>query len=208
MKKIFIPLIESFEIKKEILEKINNELPKEIAIFYTIQYENIAKEILKKIKNKKITKFSQVLGCSNPKIPNNTNAILLIGEAEFHSHSLAYESKKNIYLLERGNLKKIEKQEIENLEKKERNAFANFLNQDEIGIIISTKPGQARLKRALELKNKIKNKKVYFFLANEINTKEFENFGLKSWVNTACPRMDLEDNRIININSIIKNTNL
>ena len=208
MKKIFIPLIEDFEIKKETLERINKELPEKIAILYIIQYEKVAKELIKQLKGKKITKFSQTLGCANPKIPKDTSAILLIGESEFHSNSLAYESKKEVYVLEKNILKKVEKSEIEKLEKKEKIAYLNFLNNDEIGVLITTKPGQARLSRALELKNQIKNKKIYFFLANEVQTKEFENFGLKSWINTACPRIDLEDNRIINMNVVSKYLNL
>jgi diphthamide biosynthesis enzyme Dph1/Dph2-like protein len=204
MKKIFIPLIEKLTIKKGIIEKINRELPKNIAVFYTIQYKNFAKKILNKIKSKQITKFSQILGCSNPKLPKETEAILLIGEGGFHANSLAYESKKNVYLLEKENLRKINKEEIEKLEKKEKTALVNFLNNDRIGVLIANKPGQARLQQALETKNKIKKKKIYFFLANEVNSKEFENFGLKSWVNTACPRIDLEDNKIMNLNNILK----
>ncbi|MCK4553158.1 diphthamide synthesis protein [Candidatus Pacearchaeota archaeon] len=48
----------------------------------------------------------------------------------------------------------------------------------------------------------MKNKKSYLFISNNINTSEFENFGLDSWVNTACPRLDMEDNRIVNISKL------
>lgn len=74
--------------------------------------------------------------------------------------------------------------------------------------MISVKPGQNKLKSALELKNKIKDKKFYFFLGNEINSKEFENFGLKSWVNSACPRMNFDNSPMININSIQNHNNI
>jgi len=68
-----------------------------------------------------------------------------------------------------------------------------FLNSEKIGILISTKPGQENLKKALSLKNKLKNKKSYFFLADEIDTRQFENFSdINAWINTACPRLDFE----------------
>ena len=51
------------------------------------------------------------------------------------------------------------------------------------------------------IKKKLK-KQSYLFICNNINTYEFENFGLDSWVNTACPRMDMEDNKIINIDKL------
>ena len=38
-------------------------------------------------------------------------------------------------------------------------------------------------------------------ISNNINIEEFENFGLKCWVNTACPRLDMDSN-VINMNKI------
>ena len=99
-------------------------------------------------------------------------------------------------------LTKISEQDIEILEKKQKTSYLKFLNADKISILISTKPGQQNLKKALETKNKIKNKKSYLFISNNIDVNEFENFGLDSWVNTACPRLDMEDGRIINFDNL------
>ena len=77
----------------------------------------------------------------------------------------------------------------------------NFLNADKAGILVSTKPGQENLKEAIEFKKKTK-KKTYIFICNNINTSEFENFGLKAWVNTACPRLDMNDYRIVNLSQL------
>ena len=54
---------------------------------------------------------------------------------------------------------------------------------------------------ALKIKNNLKNKKSYLFIGNEINPREFENFSLSSWLNTACPRLDF-DFSVINIREI------
>ena len=76
-----------------------------------------------------------------------------------------------------------------------------YLNADKVGILISTKPGQQNLKKAIEFKKHLKNKTSYLFIANNINPNEFENFGILSWVNTACPKLDF-DLPIINIRDL------
>ena len=48
-----------------------------------------------------------------------------------------------------------------------------------------------------EIKNKLKDKQTYLFVSNNLNPSEFENFEIESWVNTACPRLDM-DASIIN----------
>ena len=95
----------------------------------------------------------------------------------------------------------ISKKEIRDFESSKKGAYMRFLNSSTIGILISAKPGQQNLKRALNLK--LKDKEKYFFISNEINTNEFENFSeIGSWVNTACPRMDMNDSRIVNVREV------
>lgn len=198
MKTLFIPA----KIKSEVnVNKIKSlKLPKNIAITYSIQYKDVANKIKTILsKEHKITKFVQVLGCSKPIFPKQTQSILLISSGKFHAISLAIESKLPVYILEHNNLRKISKKEIEFLKNKQKGSYLKFLNEDKIGILISTKPGQENLKKALDFKKKLKDKISYLFISNNINTKEFENFGLNSWVNTACPRLDAENNSIINL---------
>ncbi len=197
MKTLFIPA----QIKTEInIKKIQSlKLPKNIAIAYSIQYKEIAEKI-KNILAKKhnITKILQILGCSNPIFSKETQAVLLISSGKFHAVSLAIESKIPIYILEHNKLRKISKEEIDSIKKKKLASYMKFLNSEKIGILISTKPGQERLKEALGLKSKLKNKKSYLFMGGDININEFENFpDIQSWINTACPRLDF-DSSIIN----------
>jgi len=202
MKTIFIPVKSKQKLNLNIIGSIDKELPKNIAICYSIQFEQQAKKLQNALKNKHITAFKQVLGCSNPSFPKSTQAILLIGQGKFHSASLQYETGIQVYIIENNKLTKISKQDVEKLKKKQKASYVNYLTQNNIGILITNKPGQQKLKRALELKKNIKDKKIYLFLTNEIKTSEFENFGLKSWINTACPRLDLDDSKIININDL------
>lgn len=201
MKQLFIPAKVKSEINKKKISEL--KLPKSIAIAYSIQYKEVASQIQKILsKNHNITNFIQVLGCSKPKFSKDTKAVLLISSGKFHAISLAFESNLPVYILEADKLRKISEEEINILKKRKTASYMKFLNADKIGILISTKPGQENLQKAIALKNKIKNKDVYFFISNEINTKEFENFPeINSWVNTACPRLDF-DNSVINFSNL------
>jgi len=201
MKTIFIPAKINTEINEEKISEL--KLPKLIALAYSIQYKEVASQIQKILsKTHKITQFIQVLGCSKPKFSKETKAVLLISSGKFHAVSLAFETNLPVYILEADKLRKISDEEISSLKKRKTASYMKFLNADKVGVLISTKPGQENLQKALSLKNKIKNKNVYFFISNEINTKEFENFPeIKSWVNTACPRLDF-DNSVINFSNL------
>lgn len=200
MKTLFIPAKLKLKIDKLVVISLSKKLPKKIAIAYSIQYEAIAQQIQRILKNR-ITKTLQVLGCSKPNFSKDTQSILLISDGKFHAISLAQETKLPVYLLENNKLIKISKKDIEDLEKKQKASYVKFLNASKVGVLISTKPGQQNLKKALDFKKKSK-KQCFLFICNNVDAKEFENFGLTSWVNTACSRLDMENNSVINIDKI------
>ena len=202
MKRIFI----AAKVKREPdylkLKNSIKEIPeKNIAICYSNQFVEVAKK-LEKILDKNIVYKTQILGCSNPSFPKETQAIVAITEGKFHSVSLAYESKLPTYALEGNKIQKVSEELIEKRRKKEKGAYLKFLNANNIGILVSTKPGQERLQKAIQFSKKITNKKSYIFVANDLNSSEFENFQIETWVNTACPRMDLTDDNIMNLDKL------
>ena len=203
MKTLFIPAKSKSKVNKLKLLEISKKLPEDIAIVYSIQYKDIADEIKNILSNKhKITKFAQVLGCFKLLIPKQTNAILLIADGKFHAVSLGLETKLPIYILNNNSFNQISKKEIETLEKKQKAAYIKYLNSKKIGILISTKPGQENLERAIKFRNRVKEKKSYLFLGDNIDLNEFENFPqIQSWVNTACPRLDMNAG-MVNIRNI------
>ncbi|MFH1326746.1 MAG: diphthamide synthesis protein [archaeon] len=201
-KRLFIPAKSRVKLNKSKIEEVSKKLPKEVAIVYSIQFQELAFEVEKSLtKNHKITFITQVLGCSNPKFPKQTQAILLIGSGKFHASSLALNTSLPIYILNSKGLEKVSEKDIKFLKNKQKFAKLKFLNADKIGILVSTKPGQQNLEKAINIKKKIKNKKTYLFLDNNINTQEFENFKIDSWINTACPRLDM-DSSVINMEDL------
>lgn len=203
MKTLFIQAKSKQKIDKSKISKISKKLPKNIAITYSIQFEELASEIKNILESEhNITSLKQILGCSKPTFSKDTQAILLISTGKFHAVSLVYEAKLPVFIFDNNKIEEISKKDLEIIEKKEKASYLKYINAEQVGIIVSTKPGQNRLKKALEFKRNLKDKKSYLFLANNINIAEFENFGLDSWINTACPRMDMNESNIINISKL------
>lgn len=202
MKYLFIPVEYKLNLDKSEIKKLLNKIPNKIILIYTSQYKKIAQEI-KQFLKKDILGFQQVLGCTKLKPNKKAKAILYIGSGMFHPVSIARTTKLPVYTFypETNSLNKISKEQIEKLNKKQKACYLNYVNSDKIGILISIKPGQNRLKKAISLKKQIKNKKSYLFIGNNLNLNEIENFNIKSWINTACPRLDL-DNKIINYSDL------
>lgn len=199
MKKIFIPVIYNQNLSENSLKELSKKLPNRISIFYSIQYKKIAEKTRDKI-NKKVVQFSQVLGCSSPEISKNSEGILIFTDGKFHSIQIVSEAKIPVFLFNGRTFSKIEKSEVENFSKHKKISYLKFLNSDKVGIFVSTKPGQENLKKALNIKKSLK-KKSYLFISNQFDKTETENFKIKSIVNTACPRLDL-DSSIINISDL------
>ncbi len=204
MKTKFIPVTVKKEPEYDEIGKLIGEIPeKKLALCYSNQFIGVANKIYEEFSERFVYRI-QVLGCSNPRFPKEVGAILIIGQGKFHSVSLAYESKLPTYILENGKIEKIKEEEIQNLERKEKGAYLGYLNAKTIGILVTTKPGQERLNKAIEFQKKLKEKKSYIFISNNIDISEFENFGIDFWVNTACPRMDLNEAPLINLDKLEK----
>lgn len=139
----------------------------------------------------------QILGC-NIKNVKNTPAYLYVGTGTFHPLNLAFQTKKRVYTLNpiTKEFSKISEDDVKNYEKKKIGAINKYLHAKVIGILISTKPGQNQLKKALDFQKKC-GKESYLFMCNEI--KDLENYPqIECWVNTACPRI-FEDEFLKNV---------
>ena len=195
MKTLFIPLIKKEQLNKPALQAAIDKLPSTIYIAYTIQYKQIAEQAKAELeKTREIIGFSQVLGCSKLKV----NSILLIADGSFHASNLLQQGNQ-VYLFDNHSLIKLELQDNNNKAK-----LNKLYSSNKLGILLSTKPGQLNLNQARKTKNKLKeqNKKAYFFLADNINLDELENFDVDFWINTACPGLEKDSKNILNATKI------
>ena len=217
MKKPKILYIESRQknLNINLSEKEISKLPKKLFLAYSIQYKPLAEHIKKQLEKSKIKveKFQQVLGCS--KI-NTSLPILLVSTGKFHAQNLFLQTpiikealKKplvSLYMLENDKIVKIPEKDIEEQRTKRKTALIKFLKADKIGILVSTKPGQENLNKAVKLKAVLEKqgKQTYIFISNNMDIAQFENFPVDSWVNTACPGLCMDNSDIINIEDIHK----
>jgi diphthamide biosynthesis enzyme Dph1/Dph2-like protein len=193
MKTLFIPAKAEFDLNEL---KNFDEMPKGLGLVTTIQFLDELPKIKKFLeqKGKKAEIGGQIIGCNvknAEKIKDKIDAFLYIGTGHFHPGALL-DLGKDVYL---ANGKKVEL-------KKSKGLLAKFHASNNIGVIVSTKPGQQRLKWADELKEKYKNKNFYIFVCDSLDFTQLENFPfIECWVNTACPRI-ADDIRVLNYEDI------
>lgn len=219
MKVLFVEARRKFELNLKEIDEISDKLPKKIGLIASIQYINIVPYIKKELEKRgkkvfiskgNLTKYpGQVLGCdvfSAINIKNKVEALLLLGSGKFHAIQIAIQTKKSVFIWQPGaKLNKLSTEDIKDFENKKKVSLIKFLQAEEVGILVSTKHGQFNLKKALLIKKQLeKKKKVFLFLFDTLNFSEFENFPVKSFVNTSCPNMILDDTRIINYGDIPK----
>ncbi|MDD5133164.1 MAG: diphthamide synthesis protein [Candidatus Nanoarchaeia archaeon] len=199
MKTLFIEAKSKQDIS-EVLKKVN--IPGKVGLITTIQFLDQVKQI----KNKNYIFAGQVLGCKADnaiKIQKKVDSYLYIGSGKFHPIWVALKTKKPVYIANpnTNEFSKLDRNEILDYEKKLKGKLNKFYSANSYGILVSVKPGQYNLKKALELKNKLKNS--YIFMFNTLNELELENFRkIDIWINTACPR--IEGKNIINLEDLPK----
>lgn len=203
--------------KIELNDKQIDKLPNQIGLCSSVQFveslKNISKQLSKKDKKVSLIETNngfykgQILGCSIIK-NKNFDAILYIGDGRFHPIQMKSEFNKKVFAYNPFSKVLNEVTGVEKYFKREKGMLIKFLNSKQIGIILSTKPGQ-RFGDYKKLIRKYPKKKFYKFISDNINFNQLQNFNfIEIWVNTACPRIGLEDSfenklKIINIEKIL-----
>ena len=137
----------------------------------------------------------QLLGCDTgaaEKIKDNVDAFLYIGTGIFHPLGISLNINKDVFCYDpiHAIMSKIDTAEVERYNKKRKGAYLKFLEAEEIGILVSLKPGQNSFKKAVELKKQLKGKNCYIFAFDTLDFSQIENFPfIECWVNTACNRI-------------------
>jgi 2-(3-amino-3-carboxypropyl)histidine synthase len=142
----------------------------------------------------------QVIGCdySNAKsIAADVEAFLFIGGGRFHALGVALSTSKPTLVADPYEQRafSVDKDARKTLRKRWAN-ISETRNAQIIAILIGLKPGQKRLDEAMILKQKFekKGKKIYLFAIRNIAPDVFLNFPtVEAYINTACPRLSLDD---------------
>ena len=188
-------------------------LPKIIGLVTTIQHIDSINKIKDYLKNNnkkiiigksKTLHRGQILGCDVSaaiSIQNKIQAFLYIGSGKFHPFQIAMATNKPIFIFNplTEQFKLLEKEKIQKFKNRRKGQKLKFLSSNIFGILVSTKPGQNKLKEALQLKKKLEKQKkeVYIFTFDTLDINQLENFpDIECWINTACPGLSLENSFI------------
>jgi len=199
------------EVKTAVKQALHLLKPwKSIGLVTTVQHVHrlvTARNVLLKERKKvvigdagRLKYAGQVIGCdySNAKaVENQVEAFLFIGGGKFHAVGVSLATtkptvvadpyEKRAYSVE-GEAQKIRKQRMTSISEARR--------AETFGVLIGLKPGQSRLRDAIDIKDKLesKGKRALLFAAREITPEMLMQFPtVEAFVNTACPRLVLDD---------------
>jgi len=197
------------------------KLPKKLGLVTTTQFLGKIDEIKKYLEangkevfidKEKQRNDGQLLGCdvgAAVKIQDNVDAFLYVGSGEFHPLGVALNSKKEVFTFNpvSGVFNKLNEEEIEKYKKSKKARYVKFLSAENIGIMVTIKPGQYSYNKAKEIKKKLeeKGKKCFIFVFDTLDANEMENFPfIDFWINTACPRIadDRDKKNVIDMNEL------
>lgn len=225
------------KLTKELLEQIEsyNVVAIFSSIQFINQMNDIIEQLEEKYPDKKIItaktsrtdKKYQILGCNvysenfNFKKDNEDcllepDCYLYIGDGIFHPQAIVLSQKEKMNISPvisfnpKNDLIKIFcEEDISKIIRKYRSNLLNFLDSKNIGVYITTKKGQEQYEFSKKINSFFPNKKFYFFVSETLNIQSMEDFPfIDSWINTACPRIALEDSSELGISSNIKLINI
>ncbi len=208
---------------------------KTIGLYASIQFCNNLDTVKKQLQKAKINistsrpdrthAQSQLLGCDNYHFSLNLaekelleiDAYLYVGDGKFHPLALVYGQKdlpemKGIVCNDpiQKKMTLLGVKDVQGILRKYKSSLMKFLSAQNVGVIITVKPGQEQMRPSFVLEKKFPDKKFYYFVDNTISFNQLENFPfIDVWVNTACPRIGLDDQKqfrkgVINVNDALQ----
>jgi len=147
----------------------------------------------------RITYEGQVLGCNFSSAKNDGEEIIYIGSGYFHPIGIGIATKKRVLKVDPIS-KEIEEVKTERLIRRRYGVISKAMDFRSVGILVSSKIGQKRSDIALKLyKNALKRGYEAYILY--MGTIYPEGIGIKVdlLVNTACPRIAIDDYQRFNV---------
>ncbi len=207
---MYIPVRGEADVKAIIKDILDNVKEEKIGLVTTAQFIDFLEDIKKGLKGKEVLiskgrpNMGQVLGC-DAQAAKGGDAYVYIGTGKFHPTRVAMETGKKVYTIhpKGGDLEIIDENYLLLYEKKKAARIDKFNQAKRVGILVSTKPGQNKMKQALKLKDSL-DKECFIVAANELHPDYLLGYDVDVWVNTACPRLaeDKFDKPVVDINEI------
>ena len=186
-------------------------LPNRVGLLTTTQYRHWLPSIQSHLETKghvvrigdpdrRVAYAGQLLGCdyhTATVIEKDVDGYLYIGTGEFHPLGVAILLPGKPVIIadpEHGTARDLAEVR-EKILRQRHAAIARARDADTFGIIVSKKVGQQRMEMALELKALAEKheRRAEVFLMDLVSPEFLEGYRVDAWVNTACPRIAIED---------------
>ena len=185
-------------------------LPARVGLVTTTQYRHWLPKIRERLEAKghvvrigdpdrRVAYAGQLLGCdyhTATVIEADVDGYLYIGTGDFHPLGVAILIDKPVIIAdpERGTARDL-KEVRDRVLRQRHAAIARAHDASVFGIIVSKKIGQERLEAAKDLKALAEKhgKQANIFLMDLVAPDLLEGYRVDAWVNTACPRIAIED---------------
>ncbi|MGE0014953.1 MAG: diphthamide biosynthesis enzyme Dph2 [Candidatus Methanomethylophilaceae archaeon] len=185
-------------------------LPRNVGVLASVQYIGLIPEAVGIVESsgrkafvsagdRRIMYPGQVLGCdcsAAEAVSDSVDAFLFLGEGDFHPLAAAFGTEKELFVLNpvTGEMRSVESIKDRILRKR----FASITIASEAErfmVIICSKAGQNRSSEAEKIAEKIRaaGKKAYTVLLDEINPDTLAHYRVDAFVNTACPRIAMDE---------------
>lgn len=185
-------------------------LPKRVGLLTTTQFRGWLPKIKEHLESnghevrigepdRRVAYAGQLLGCdyhTATAVAGDVDGYLYIGTGDFHPLGVAMLIDKPVVIAdpERGTARTLA--DLKDRVLRQRHAaIARAHDARTFGIIVSRKIGQARMELARDLKGLAEKhgKAAQIFLMDLVAPEFLEGYRVDAWVNTACPRIAIED---------------
>ncbi len=216
MKHLFLEVQYKGELAfpKELLEKT----PKTLVLAGSIQYLDYLPQLKTFLEEagKEVFMFSsrhgqhpgQILGCDifTFKTEKDFDAFIYLGDGMFHPTALLFGNEKDVIIYNpmSEKIETLDKDILDRTKKKKNALLAKFIQSENIGMLVTRKPGQNQSKAVDHFRKEMegKGKNIFVFLADHIDTDALEDFNFVDvWINTACPRI-VQDFTCLNLRDL------
>ncbi len=185
-------------------------LPKRVGLLTTTQFRHWLPAIKDHLEKKghvirigepdrRVAYAGQLLGCdyyTATIVEKDVDGYLYIGTGDFHPLGVAILVDKPVIVAdpERGTARDL-KEVRDHVLRQRHAAIARAHDAAVFGIIVSKKIGQERMDLALGLKALAEkhDRRANIFLMDLVSPEFLEGYRVDAWVNTACPRIAIED---------------
>ncbi|WP_340819360.1 diphthamide biosynthesis enzyme Dph2 [Methanolobus sp. WCC4] len=143
----------------------------------------------------KIAYPGQVLGCNFSAARNeDCDEYLYIGSGQFHPLGVSLATKKHVLIADPF-VNELREADSKKVLKQRSVVIAKALDAEVFGIVVSSKPGQERMKLAEEMKALAKKygKDAHILTMDLVTPDQLLQFKVDAFVNTACPRLAIDE---------------